>query len=385
MVLLRLDLNVPMDAGRVSDSTRIERVAPTIRELAERGARIALLSHLGRPKGGFDPALSLRSLVVPLSRALSGVAVRFVGDCVGETVKDYLATLGNGDVALLENLRFHDGEESNSPAFCRALAEQGDIFVNDAFAVSHRAHASIQGIAGLLPAYAGRLLEAELDALGRTLFDPTRPVVAIVGGAKVSTKIDLLANLVTRVDRLIMGGGMANTFLHAQGLNIGASLAENEMAETARAIERRAVANGCDIALPSDAVVATKLAPGVATRLVSVKDVPGNHMILDAGPASVARFMKIVDNCRTLLWNGPLGAFETPPFDRATIQMARHVAERTREGRILSVAGGGDTVSALVRAEADQHFSYVSTGGGAFLEWLEGKELPGISALATSP
>jgi phosphoglycerate kinase len=380
-VLLRVDLNVPMQDGQVTDATRIERAAPTIRELVHRGARVVVLSHFGRPKGRREPSMSLKPLIGPLSEALGGTAVRFADDCIGAAAVSVVSSLGDSDVALLENLRFHQGEEANDPDFAGALAALGDVYVDDAFAASHRAHASIEAIARLLPAYAGRLMQVELEALSGALENPARPVVAIVGGSKVSTKLDLLANLVAKVDRLIIGGGMANTFLFARGIDVGASLAERDLANTARDIEARARDAGCEILLPDDAVVASRLSAGIETRIVPVSEVPSDLMILDAGPASTARFADCVADCRTVVWNGPLGAFEIAPFDTATVALARRVATLTEAGQLLSVAGGGDTVAALALAGVQDRFSYVSTAGGAFLEWLEGKDLPGVAAL----
>ena len=379
-VLVRVDLNVPMKDGRVTDMTRIERAAVTLRELADRGARVVVLSHFGRPKGN-DPAFSLQQLVQPLAGVL-GRSVRFASDCVGPEAEAVVNALEDGDVALLENLRFHPGEEKNDPKFVEALAALGDLYVNDAFSAAHRAHASTEGLAHRLPTAAGRLMQAELEHLARALEAPQRPVVAIVGGAKVSTKIDLLSNLVAKVNALVIGGGMANTFLHARGIDIRQSLAERDLADTARAVEQRARAAGCRILLPEDAVVAADLKPGIATKSVSVSAVPQDMKILDIGPKTAAVIEQLLSEARTLVWNGPLGAFETPPFDEGTVRVARKAAELTKAGRLLSVAGGGDTVAALAQAGVEEQFSYVSTAGGAFLEWLEGKELPGVAALA---
>jgi phosphoglycerate kinase len=379
-VLVRVDLNVPMKDGRVTDMTRIERAAVTLKELAGRGARVVVLSHFGRPKGK-DPALSLQQLVQPLAGVL-GRSVRFAPDCIGPEAEAVVNALKDGDVALLENLRFHSGEEKNGPKFVDALACLGDLYVNDAFSAAHRAHASTEGLAHRLPTAAGRLMQAELEHLARALENPQRPVVAIVGGAKVSTKIDLLTNLVAKVNALVIGGGMANTFLHARGVDIGQSLAERDLADTAREVEQRAEAAGCRILLPEDAVVADELKPGVPTRTVSVSAVPQRAKILDIGPKTAAVIEQQLGEARTLVWNGPVGAFEIPPFDAGTVRIARKAAELTKAGRLLSVAGGGDTVAALAAAAVEDQFSYVSTAGGAFLEWLEGKELPGVAALS---
>lgn len=380
-VLVRVDFNVPVKDGRVTDATRIERGARTIRELMDKGAKVVLLSHFGRPKGQRVPEMSLRPVLEPLRKALGGAAVVFAEDCVGEAAEQAVANLRPGQVALLENLRFHAEEEKGDAAFADQLAALGDLYVNDAFSAAHRAHASVSALARRLPNAAGRLMQEELAHLEQALENPARPLMAVVGGAKVSTKLDLLVNLVAKVDVLVIGGGMANTFLHAMGREIGASLCERDMADTARDIVRRAREAGCDIVLPTDVVVAAKLAEGVETRTVSVKEVPGDMMILDLGPATAAHLARRMEDCRALVWNGPLGAFETPPFDAATNHLARKAAERTASGQLLSVAGGGDTVAALANAGVLESFSYVSSAGGAFLEWLEGKELPGVAAL----
>jgi phosphoglycerate kinase len=381
-VLLRADFNVPMKKGEVTDRTRIERGTATIAELTRRGAKVIVLSHFGRPEGKTVPEMSLRPIAPVLSEALGGKPVAFAEDCIGEVARRAEAKLGNGDVLLLENLRFHAGEEKNDPAFARELAALGDLYVNDAFSCAHRAHASNEAIARLLPSAAGRLMEAELDHLERALGRPDRPLAAIVGGAKVSTKLALLGNLLAKVDLLAIGGGMANTFLHAEGKSIGRSLAERDMAGTARAILAKARAGKVEIVLPLDAVVAAELKPGVETRTVAIDAVPADCMILDVGPATVADLERRLAGCRTLVWNGPLGAFETPPFEAGTVALAGKAAGLTTAGRLLSVAGGGDTVAALVQAGVVERFSYVSTAGGAFLEWLEGKTLPGVAALA---
>ncbi|MFD2232651.1 phosphoglycerate kinase [Phaeospirillum tilakii] len=378
-VLVRADLNVPAADGVVTDTTRIERSAATLIDLARRGARVILVSHFGRPKAA-DPAFSLKLLVEPLSQAL-GQPVRWVDDCIGRATQRAVASLRDGEVALLENLRFYPGEEANDPAFARELAALADLYVDDAFSCSHRAHASIEAVAHLLPSAAGRLMQAELEALGKALEKPEKPVAAIVGGSKISTKLDLLGNLVAKVDYLIIGGGMANTFLFAEGKPVGASLCERDLADTARAILEKARAAQCHVVLPVDVVVADKLAPGAETEVVGIDAVPEGKMILDAGPASAETIIDRLGGCNTLVWNGPLGAFEVAPFDAATNAVARWVAERTGQGRLLSVAGGGDTVSALDKAGVVDQLSYVSTAGGAFLEWLEGKTLPGVAAL----
>jgi phosphoglycerate kinase len=380
-VFLRLDLNVPMRDGVIGDLTRIERAAPTIKELLDAGGRVILASHFGRPKGKIDPSMSLEPLCAPLSKALSGAQVRFAGDCIGDEARAAVDQLANGQVLLLENLRFHSGEETNDEGFITALAELADLYVNDAFSTAHRAHASTEGIAHRLPAYAGRLMQAELQALTQALEAPERPVAAVVGGAKVSSKLDLLGNLVGRVDKLIIGGGMANTFLFAEGKEVGISLAERELADTAREIRAKAEAAGCEIILQTDAVVAAEFKEGAAAATVSVDQVPSDKMILDVGPATVANLLESLADCRTLVWNGPLGAFEVPPFDAGTVGLARGVARMSEAGQLRSVAGGGDTVAALAHAGVVDRFTYVSTAGGAFLEWLEGKTLPGVAAL----
>jgi phosphoglycerate kinase len=381
-VLLRADLNVPVKDGQVTDATRIERLAPTIEALIRKGARVVVMSHFGRPKGP-DPSQSLRPLVEPLSRAIGGRPVHFATDCIGPEAGRIVAALLPGEVALLENLRFHPGEEANDPVFAGQLALLGDAYVDDAFSAAHRAHASIAALAHLLPAAAGKNMQAELEALGAALDHPQRPVIALVGGAKVSTKLDLLKFITGKVDKLAIGGAMANTFLFAQGQPVGRSLCERDLADTARAVLAEAKERGCEIILPEDAVTAEKLEAGVVTRTVGVNAVPPAAMILDIGPASVARIAAALEASRTLVWNGPVGAFETPPFDRATTAIAKKIAELTRAGKLMSVAGGGDTVAALAAAGVTDDLTYVSTAGGAFLEWLEGRELPGVAALAT--
>lgn len=380
-VLVRVDLNVPMQDGKVSDTTRIERVAPTILELSNKGAKVILLAHFGRPNGKADLQESLK----PIAEAMEAVLdhrVYFASSCVGPEATKAIAAMSDGDILLLENTRFHSGEEQNDPEFAKALAANGDIYINDAFSAAHRAHASTEGITRLLPAYAGRTMQAELIALEQGLGHPQRPVLAIVGGAKVSTKIDLLSNLVKKVDALVIGGGMANTFLAAQGIEIGKSLCEHELADTARQIMQDAKIAGCAIVLPVDAVVAREFKAGAANETVAVSAVPADAMILDVGPQSVKNIQAWFDKAKTLVWNGPLGAFEINPFDRATVAAARYAADLTERGDLVSVAGGGDTVAALNHAGVGDKFSYVSTAGGAFLEWMEGKTLPGVAALA---
>lgn len=379
-VLVRVDLNVPMEGTRVTDTTRIDKIVPTVRDILAKGGKPVLLAHFGRPKGGPDPEFSLM-LVKPALEAALGAPVVFGADCVGAVAAEAIAKAGAGDVVLLENTRFHKGEEKNDPAMAQALADLGDVYVNDAFSAAHRAHASTEGIARLLPACAGRLMAAELKALEAALGKPVRPVVAVVGGAKVSTKLELLSNLVTRVDHLVIGGGMANTFLVARGFEVGKSLAERDMAQTALSILAKAAEVGCTIHLPVDLVVAREFKAGAASETVSVDDCPPDAMILDAGPATVDDLAALFGTCRTLIWNGPLGAFEIAPFDRATVAAAQAVARLTAAGGLTSVAGGGDTVAALHHAGAAEGFSYISTAGGAFLEWMEGKELPGVAAL----
>jgi phosphoglycerate kinase len=383
-VLLRADLNVPVKDGRVTDPTRIERLAPTLETLLARGARVVLMSHFGRPDGKPDPAFSLRQVLPSLQAALAGREVVFAADCIGESARRVVESLEPGQIALLENLRFHPGEEADSIEFARALAQLGDVYVDDAFSAAHRAHASIAALPQLLPAAAGRLMEAEVKALSAALESPARPVLALIGGAKVSTKLDLLHNLVGKVDRLAIGGAMANTLLFAQGVEVGRSLCERDMVAEARRLFRLAGEHNCDVILPEDAVVAIGLGAGAESRAVPVGEVPRDTMILDIGPATVARLAETLAAARTLVWNGPLGAFETPPFDRGTAAVARKAAELTRAGRLLSVAGGGDTVAALAAVGLDDALSYVSTAGGAFLEWLEGRELPGVAALAAA-
>jgi len=380
-VLLRADLNVPMHDGRISDTTRIDRLVPTILELSRAGARVVVMSHFGRPDGKASAKLSLAPLAAALQSALGGKRVAFASDCIGAPAAAMVANLANGDVGLLENLRFHAAEEANDIGFARSLAALGDIYVNDAFSAAHRAHASTQALAKLLPAAAGRLMQAELDALSHALERPKRPLIAIVGGAKVSTKLDLLGNLLAKVDILVIGGGMANTFLFADGIGVGKSLCERDMAATARGIAAKAKESGKRIMLPIDAVIAGKLESGVAVTTVPIAAVPADQMILDIGPKSVAQIATEIGGCRTLIWNGPLGAFETSPFDAGTTAVARDVARLVASGNLAAIAGGGDTVAALAHAGVKDKLTYVSTAGGAFLEWIEGKELPGVAAL----
>ncbi len=380
-VLVRVDLNVPVADGKVTDATRIERVAPTILELSGKGAKVILLAHFGRPKGEPVAEMSL-SLIVSAVNAVLGKKILFAADCIGPEAEQAVARMANGDILLLENTRFHKGEEKNDPGFTEALAKNGDIFVNDAFSAAHRAHASTEGLAHHLPAYAGRTMQEELEALEKGLGNPARPVVAIVGGAKVSTKIDLLQNLVTKVDALVIGGGMANTFVAAKGISVGKSLCEHDLAETAREIMKAAEAANCAIVLPVDGVVAREFKAGAANEVVDIEAIPADAMMLDVGPKSVTAVNDWISKAATLVWNGPLGAFEIEPFDRATVSAAQHAAAETRAGRLTSVAGGGDTVAALNHAGVADDFSYVSTAGGAFLEWMEGKELPGVSVLS---
>ncbi|SUB02549.1 Phosphoglycerate kinase [Pannonibacter phragmitetus] len=378
--LVRVDLNVPMKDGKITDDTRIRAVAPTIRELSDKGAKVILLAHFGRPKGEVVAEMSLAP-VAPAVAAVIGRPVAFCADCIGEAAAGAVAAMQDGDVLLLENTRFHKDEEKNGADFTAALAANGDLYVNDAFSAAHRAHASTEGLARLLPAYAGRSMQAELEALGAALGSPKRPVLAVVGGAKVSSKIDLLENLVTRVDMLVIGGGMANTFLAAKGVNVGKSLCEHDLAPTVLKILAAAEKAGCEIVLPVDAVVAREFKAGAANETVSLDAIPADAMMLDVGAASIETVKAKIDGASTLVWNGPLGAFEIEPFDKATVAAAQHAASRTKEGKLLSVAGGGDTVAALNHAGAAGDFSYVSTAGGAFLEWLEGKDLPGVTAL----
>ncbi len=379
-VLLRADLNLPVRDGRITDLTRIERLAPTIRELVGKGARVIVCSHFDRPKGQRVPEMSLKPMATALSEVL-GQPVAFADDCVGAEAEAAVAAMKDGDVLVLENTRFHKGEEKNDLALAQGLAKLADAFVNDAFSAAHRAHASTEGVARILPAYAGRLMQRELEALDAALGSPQRPVAAIVGGAKVSTKLDLLGNLSAKVDVLIIGGAMANTFLAAQGADVGKSLQEAEMHDTAREILEKAKARGCEVILPVDLVAAAEFKANAANTVVPANAVPAGQMALDVGPASVAIVIAKLAECKTLVWNGPFGAFEIAPFDKATVAVAQEVAKLTEAGKLASIGGGGDTVSALRHAGVAERMTYVSAAGGAFLEWLEGKELPGVAAL----
>lgn len=379
-VLVRADLNVPMQDGHVSDDTRLRAAMPTISELADKGAKVLVLSHFGRPKGKVDPAFSLKPVADALAAVL-GRSVTLIADCQGGAAEAAVAALPNGSIAVLENTRFHAGEEKNDPALVAAMAKLGDIFVNDAFSAAHRAHASTEGLAHKLPAYAGRSMQAELEALEKALGQPQRPVAAVVGGAKVSTKLDVLENLVAKVDHLIIGGGMANTFLAARGVDVGKSLCEHDLKETALSILEKAEAAGCTVHLPYDVVVAKEFKAHAPHRTVNVHEVAADEMILDVGPAAVEALGDALKTCHTLVWNGPMGAFELTPFDTATVALANIAAALTDAGQLVSVAGGGDTVAALNHAGVAARFSFVSTAGGAFLEWMEGKALPGVEAL----
>ena len=380
-VLVRVDLNVPMDGASVADDTRLRAILPTVLDLSERRAIVLLLSHFGRPKGQVRPDMSTAQLVMPMSR-LTGRSVRFVEDCQGPEAQRGISTMLPGNIGILENTRFHSREEKNDPELAKGMAALADFYVNDAFSAAHRAHASTEGVAHLLPSFAGRAMEAELKALERALGDPERPVAAVVGGAKVSTKLAVLGHLVGRVDHLIIGGGMANTVLAARGIDVGKSLCEHDLTSEANAIMDRADDAGCTVHLPYDVVVAKEFAPNPpSVRTCNVHEIAPDEMILDVGPAAVEALSDVLKTCRTLVWNGPLGAFETPPFDAATVALARTAAALTKEGSLVSVAGGGDTVAALNVAGVTEDFSFVSTAGGAFLEWMEGRTLPGVAAL----
>jgi phosphoglycerate kinase len=378
--LVRVDFNVPMADGRVTDDTRLQAALPTIAKLRSGGAKVILLAHFDRPKGKRVPEMSLKPVVEPLS-GLLGRQVAFADDCVGEAAKAAVEAMQPGDVLLLENVRFHAGEEKNDPELAKALAANGDLYVDDAFSAAHRAHASTEGLAHLLPAYAGEQMRRELEALDAALGNPKRPVLGIVGGSKVSTKLDLLNNLVGKLDRLAIGGGMANTFLAAQGVDVGASLCEHDLADTARQIMATAKEKGCELLLPIDVVTAEKVEPGATSAVRELDAIAPAERILDAGPETVARLTAAMDASATLVWNGPLGVFEVPPFDKATVEAAHHAAKLAKSGKLVAVAGGGDTVAALNAAGVTQDFTFVSTAGGAFLEWMEGKTLPGVAAL----
>ncbi|MGH6788043.1 MAG: phosphoglycerate kinase [Novosphingobium sp.] len=383
VALVRVDLNLPMQDGAVTDNTRVRAAAPTVLELADGGAKVLLLAHFGRPKGARSSTMSL-SMVVDCLQSVFGREVMYVSEIAGDIVKQVLGVMRPGDIAVLDNTRFWPGEEANDPELVRAIAANGDFYVNDAFSAAHRAHASTEGLAHVLPAYAGRAMQAELEALEKALGQPERPVAAVVGGAKVSSKLDVLSHLVAQVDHLIIGGGMANTFLAARGVNVGKSLCEHDLSATAEGILAAADAAGCTVHLPYDVVVAKEFAANPPSlRTCNVHEVAADEMILDVGPSATEALADVLKTCRTLVWNGPLGAFETPPFDAATVALAKSAAALTREGALVSVAGGGDTVAALNHAGVASEFSYVSTAGGAFLEWMEGKELPGVKALAT--
>ncbi len=378
-VLLRADLNVPVHEGKITDMTRLTRLVPTIQELSSKGARIIVLSHFGRPRGR-DASLTLKPVCLALAEAY-GKSISFIDDCIGDVPKNAIAAMKDGDVAVVENVRFYPEEERNDAAFAQKIASLGDLYVNDAFSCAHRAHATTEGLARILPSYAGRLMEAEIDALSKVLEAPERPVVAIVGGAKISTKLDLLNNLVKKIDVLVLGGGMANTFLAAQGHPVGKSLCEREMKDQSLAIMDNARKHNCKIMLPIDGVVAREFRAGAEHETVSVGDIPSDGMLLDIGQKSIAAVSAELQKAKTVLWNGPVGAFETKPFDIATLESAKAVANLTQQQKLVSVAGGGDTVSALAAAGVEEKMTYVSTAGGAFLEWLEGKELPGVKAL----
>ena len=380
-VLLRLDLNLPTQNGAISDPTRLTKAIPTIARLASQGAKVIIISHFGRPKGKIVREMSMEKIFSSLCKALNGFTVKFIPHSIGSGVADDIRNMKNGEICLLENLRFHSGEEENDPEFSKSLALLGDCFVNDAFSVSHRAHASTAGIARLIPSFAGPLMDLELKALSNSLDSPKRPLTAIIGGAKISTKLDLLRNIVKLVDKMIVGGGMANTFLFARGVSIGNSLVEKDLTNLVQTIERLATENSCEIILQNDALIATKLESGANYRAVELDDIPDNAMILDAGPNSIPVFSNHIKDSNTIIWNGPLGAFECPPFDTSTTAIAKLVGKLSQKGNLYSIAGGGDTLAALNQAGVVKKLNYVSTAGGAFLEWLEGKELPGVAAL----
>lgn len=378
--LVRVDLNVPMADGRVTDEARLRALLPTVLELADKGAKVLLLAHFGRPKGAKHSEMSV-SMVLDALQEVLGREIMFVPEITGDVVTQSVGILADGDIALLENTRFWPGEEKNDPELAKAVAANGDFYVNDAFSAAHRAHVSTEGLAHFLPAYAGRSMEAELKALEAALGNPEHPVAAVVGGAKVSSKLDVLTHLVTKVDHLIIGGGMANTFLAARGVNVGKSLCEHDLADTANAILDAADKAGCTVHLPYDVVTSLEFRANPPIRTVNVHEVAADEMILDVGPAAVEALADVLKNCRTLVWNGPMGAFEIPPFDTATVALAKTAAALTKEGSLISVAGGGDTVAALAHAGVAQDFTFISTAGGAFLEWMEGKPLPGVEAL----
>ncbi len=379
-VLVRVDFNVPMRDGKITDTTRIDRALPTLEELAGKGAKVVILSHFGRPKGQVVPDMSMRPIADALAE-IAGVPVGFGEDCIGEKAAEAIDAMPEGGIVMLENVRFHAGEEKNDPDFAKALAANGDAYVNDAFSAAHRAHASTEGVAHILPSAAGRLMQAEVEALSGALDTPKKPVIAVVGGAKVSTKMAVLGHLTSKVDQVVIGGGMANTFLFANGVSIGKSLCEKDMADDASAIIETAAKNGCEIVLPKDAVVAAAFEEGAESKTVALDAVPDDMMILDVGPESIADLKSRLAGAKTVLWNGPLGAFEVRPFDAGTNEVAKEVARLTEAGGLLSVAGGGDTVAALANAGAEEGFSYVSAAGGAFLEWIEGKVLPGVAVI----
>ena len=381
VALVRVDLNVPMRDGDVTDDTRIRAFQPTVETLCEKGAKVLLLAHFGRPKGQKSSTQSL-SMVVGEVEEVLGQEIMFVPEIAGDIVAQSIGIMRDGEVAILENSRFYPGEEANDAEFAKAIAANGDFYVNDAFSAAHRAHATTEGLAHLLPAYAGRAMEAELKALASALDNPEHPVAAVVGGAKVSSKLDVLTHLVSKVDHLIIGGGMANTFLAARGIDVGKSLCEHELTDTANDIMERADASGCTVHLPYDVVVAKKFEANAPSRTVNVHEVEADDMILDLGASAAEALGDVLKTCRTLVWNGPLGAFETPPFDEATVALAKTAAALSKDGSLTSVAGGGDTVAALAHAGVTEDFSYISTAGGAFLEWMEGKDLPGVAALS---